>query len=106
MTMGELRAGEGGYIKQGRFRTEGRGFFVPLCKGIVFMANKLISYWLRQQYRAHTEYGIFGEGSHILTNQKRDNCAFSLLIDRNMRPFPENTVLYWSLIIRSHTLIS
>ena len=26
------------------------------------------------------EYEIFGEGSHILTNQKRDKAAFSLLI--------------------------
>ena len=40
------------------------------------------------------EYGIFGEGSHIPTNQRRENGAFSLLIGRNMRPFPENTVLY------------
>ena len=39
------------------------------------------------------EYGIFGEGSHNLTNQKRENGAFSLLIGQNMRPFPENTVL-------------
>ena len=42
ITMGELRAGEGGYMKQGKFRTEGRGFFVPLCQGTVLMANKLI----------------------------------------------------------------
>ena len=26
------------------------------------------------------EYGIFGEGSHISTNQKRENTVFSLLI--------------------------
>ena len=26
------------------------------------------------------EYEIFGEGSHILTNQKRENSAFSTLI--------------------------
>ena len=32
------------------------------------------------------EYGIFGEGSHIPTNQKRENGAFSLLIGRNTRP--------------------
>ena len=25
------------------------------------------------------EYGIFGEGSHISTNQKRENDAYSLL---------------------------
>ena len=39
------------------------------------------------------EWGIFGEGSHILTSQERENDAFSLLIGQNMRPFPENTVL-------------
>ena len=32
------------------------------------------------------EYSIFGEGSHILTNQKRENGAFSLLIGRNTSP--------------------
>ena len=26
------------------------------------------------------EYGIIGEGSHISTNQERENSAFSLLI--------------------------
>ena len=41
------------------------------------------------------EYGIFGEESQNLTNQKRENGAFSLLIGRNLRPFPENTVLYY-----------
>ena len=35
------------------------------------------------------EYGIFGEGSHISTNQKRENSASSLLIGGNLRPFPE-----------------
>ena len=40
------------------------------------------------------EWGIFGEGSHILTNQERENCAFSLLIGQNKRPFPKNIVLY------------
>ena len=47
-------------------------------------------------YQLLIEHGIFGEGSHILTNQKQENGAFSLLIGRNMRPFPENTVLYKS----------
>ena len=42
------------------------------------------------------EYEIFGEGSHISTNQKRERTLFSLLIGSNMRPFPENFVLYWS----------
>ena len=40
------------------------------------------------------EHGIFGKGSHILTNQRRESTVFSLLIGQNMRPFPENTVLY------------
>ena len=40
------------------------------------------------------EYGIFGEGSQISTNQKRESTVFSLLIGQNLRPFPENTVLY------------
>ena len=41
------------------------------------------------------EYGIFGEGSQISTNQKREGTVFSLLIGQNLRPFPENTVLCW-----------
>ena len=40
------------------------------------------------------EYGIFGEGSQISTNQKRERTVFSLLIGRNLRPFPEITVLH------------
>ena len=40
------------------------------------------------------EHGIIGEGSQILTNQKRENSAFSILIGRNLRPFPDNTVLF------------
>ena len=40
------------------------------------------------------EYGIFGEGFHILTNQKGESTVFSLVIGRNLRPFPDNTVLY------------
>ena len=41
------------------------------------------------------EYEIIGEGSQISTNQKRENSAFSLLIGQNLRPFPDNFVLYW-----------
>ena len=43
------------------------------------------------------EYGIFGEGSQISTNQKREGTVFSLLIGQNLIPFPKNTVLrlYW-----------
>ena len=40
------------------------------------------------------EYEIFGEGSQFSANQKRENTVSSLLIGCNMRPFPENTVLY------------
>ena len=40
------------------------------------------------------EYGIPGEGSQISTNQKGESTVFSLLIGRNLRPFPENTLLY------------
>ena len=40
------------------------------------------------------EYEIIGEGSQISTNQKRANSAFSLLIGQNLRPFPDNFVLY------------
>ena len=39
------------------------------------------------------EYGFIREGSPILINQKRENRAFSTLIGRNLRPFPDNTVL-------------
>ena len=40
------------------------------------------------------EYEIIGEGSQILTNQKRESTVFSLLIGRNLRPFPDSFVLY------------
>ena len=40
------------------------------------------------------QYEIFGEGSHISTNQRQESTVFSLLIGRNVRPFPENFVLY------------
>ena len=38
------------------------------------------------------EYGIFGEGSQISTNHRRESTVFSLLIGRNLRPFSDNTV--------------
>ena len=40
------------------------------------------------------EYEIIGEGFQISTNQKQENGAFSLLIGQNLRPFPDNFVLY------------
>ena len=59
------------------FLCEFKGMLVPrlLIKGLI-------------------EYGIIGEGSQILTNHKRENSVFSILIGRNLRPFPDNTVLY------------
>lgn len=45
------------------------------------------------------EYEIIGEGSQILTNQERENSAFSILIGRNLTPFPDDTVLNKSLIV-------
>ena len=41
------------------------------------------------------EYEIIGEGSQISTNQKRESTVSWLLIGRNLRPFPDNFVLYW-----------
>ena len=35
------------------------------------------------------------DSSYNSTNQKRESTVFSLLIGQNMRPFPENTVLYY-----------
>ena len=46
------------------------------------------------------EYEIFGEGSQISANQKQENGAFSPLIGQNLRPFPDNFVLYKSLKIK------
>ena len=40
------------------------------------------------------EYEIIGEGSYISTNQKRESTVSWLLIGRNLRPFPDNFVLY------------
>ena len=41
-------------------------------------------------------YKIIGEGSQISTNQKRESTVSWLLIGRNLRPFPDNFVLYRS----------
>ena len=46
------------------------------------------------EFRVPIEYGIFGEGSQISTNQMLENSALSLPIGLNLRPFPKNTVLY------------
>ena len=48
-------------------------------------------------YHTVIEYEIIGEGFQISTNQKPGNSAFSLLIGWNLRPFPDNFVLYSAL---------
>ena len=50
------------------------------------------------------EYGTFGEGSQIATNQKRESTVFSLLIGRNLRPFPDNTALYKDILLKLRTV--
>ena len=45
--------------------------------------------------------GIFGEESQILTNQKRENSAVSLLIGCNLGPFPEYIELYFHSSLES-----
>ena len=52
------------------------------------------SYHVLNKIRFCIEYEIIGEGSQISTNQKPGNSAFSLLIGQNLRPFPDNFVLY------------
>ena len=42
----------------------------------------------------YIEHGIIGEGSPISTNQNREKTVFLLLIGLNLRPLPDNTVLY------------
>ena len=44
--------------------------------------------------RTVLEYDIFGEGSQVSTNQKRECTVLSLLIGWNLRLFLENTILY------------
>ena len=42
-------------------------------------------FWEKSLYiKIRIEYEIFGEWSHISTNQKREKCAFSLLIGSNL----------------------
>ena len=45
------------------------------------------------------EYDIFGEGSQISTNKKRENSAFWLLIGLNLTPFPGNTALSYNIVV-------
>ena len=49
-------------------------------------------------YNETIEYEIIGEGSQISTNQKRESTVSWLLIGRNLRPFPDNFVLYYLMI--------
>ena len=46
----------------------------------IVVYHVVISILQMPEYEIAIEYGIFGEGSHISTNQKRENGAFSLLI--------------------------
>ena len=57
-----------------------------------YSEDKLV--WCQNINHKPIEYEIIGEGSQISTNQKPGNSAFSLLIGRNLRPFPDNFVLY------------
>ena len=40
------------------------------------------------------------EESQIWINQERERTVFSLLIGRSLRPFPDNTVLPYSIILK------
>ena len=40
----------------------------------------MINIMQNQEFDIAIEYGIFGEGSQISTNQKQENSAFSFLI--------------------------
>ena len=59
------------------------------CRGIVDMDPGKGKYFI-----VAIKYEIIGEGAQILTNQKRESIVFSPLIGRNLRPFPDNFVLY------------
>ena len=54
-------------------------------------------------YRKNIEYGIIWEGSKILTNQKGENSAFSILIGQNLRLSPVNTVLLYSVRMKMYS---
>ena len=46
---------------------------------IFMVQQQLLKDRFKKNWR-NIEYGIFGEGSHISTNQKRESTVFSLLI--------------------------
>ena len=54
-------------------------------------------WYLMLQENQLIEHEIIGEESQILTNQKRESTVLSVLIGRNLRPFPDNFVLYNSV---------
>ena len=51
---------------------------VPIKSYATFKSSKFAT--LPQDYPSLIEYEIFGEGSHISTNQRRESTVFSLLI--------------------------
>ena len=65
-----------------------------LRRGLFFSDFILGNMELSSQNGGMIEYGIFGEGSQISINQRRESTVFSFLIGRNLGLFPENTVLY------------
>ena len=75
-------------------------FFLKDCGTIWFFDNSVfVDEIVKNLFYQLSEYEIIGEGSQILTNQKRESTVFSLLIGRNLRPFPDNFVLYTPLLL-------
>ena len=60
---------------------ERRGSSVRSCNVSIWWSSYVLVYF-RVQFRfgSYMEYDIFGEGSHISTNQRRESTVFSLLI--------------------------
>ena len=55
---------------------------------------------IKLAFESSIEYEIIGEGSQISTNQKRESTVSWLLIGRNLRPFPDNFVLYYIVFFK------
>ena len=60
----------------------------------MFMQNFIKAENISLRLGRSIKYDIFGKGSQISTNKKRESTVFSILFGRNLRPFPDNTVLY------------
>ena len=80
-------------------------FVVAELKLWLLPAARVVLMWSPSTNLSHVTvvigYSIFGEGSHISTNQKLEYGAFLLLIGINMRPFPEK---YRTLFLNFLTL--